>query len=197
MGDKIRLNLTGLDKIGPRTRDEVIVGIRKGLGPIVSAAGKTLVITVGGSSGDLNLEFDSHTKTTGSDVCAISFLGEDSGESVFVKAHKELRVCGPVDSKGKRDTRRVLTASWLLGPALANTAMHELGHFIAGLDHVGDSSNFMSTMGPPKEKRTLESQRAFWAGKQKFTEEQKAKLIERLEKGVFVGDEGFTVQGHF
>src|SRR5262249_55052821 len=148
MGDSIRLNLSGLENLGPKTRSEVIVEMRRVMGPLVKEAGKTLIIMTGSRRGDLNLDFDSETDTTGSSgVCGLSILGEDAGETVYVKAHKELRVCNAPDPvTHKQDTRRVLTASWLLGPALANTGIHELGHFIANLDHVSDSMNFMSTL---------------------------------------------------
>jgi hypothetical protein len=133
------------------------------------------------------------TNTKGSDVCALSFLGEDAGETVFVKAHQDLRVCGPIDQKTrKQDHRKVLTTFWLLGPALANTAIHELGHFIADLEHVSDSTNFMSTMGPPKEKRTLKIQREFWAGNQMFTAEQKKQLVKQIREENWLGDMTIT-----
>jgi len=191
MGDSIRLNMTGLDKVGPKTSAEVIVEMRQVIGPLVTEAGKTLVITTGSHRGDLNLDFDSETDTTGSGgVCGgISILGEDAGETVFVKAHRELRVCNAPDPKtGKQDTRKVLGPFWLLGPALANTGIHELGHFIAKLDHVNDSLNFMSTMGPPKETRTLAVQREFWAGKKMFTDEQKKKLVKQIREEKWLGD---------
>jgi hypothetical protein len=124
MGDSIRLNLTGLNRLGPKTRSEIIVSIRQAIGPLVKDAGKTLIIATGPNRGDLNLDFDSDTDTTGTGICSGggSILGEDAGETVFVKAHKDLKVCGaPLPSTGKPDTRRVLTASWLLGPAMANT----------------------------------------------------------------------------
>jgi hypothetical protein len=196
MGDSIRLNLTGLDRLGPKTRSEIIVEMRQVIGPLVTEAGKTLVITTGSHRGDLNLDFDSDidtTSTTG-DVCGMSILGEDAGETVFVKAHKELRVCNAKDPvTGKQDTRRVLRTSWQLGPALANTGIHELGHFIANLDHVNDSLNFMSTIGPPKEKRTLAVQREFWAGKKIFTDDQKKKLVKQIKEEKWLGDMDITV----
>jgi hypothetical protein len=191
MGTTIKLNLAGLDTIGPKTRAEVIVEIRRVMGPLVEAAGKRLIITTGPHRGDLNIEFDSETDTTSGGICngKSSILGEDAGEAVFVRAHKALRVCGPIKGNAKRlDTRRVLTASWLLGPALASTAIHELGHFIASLDHVNDAANFMSTMGPPKDQRTMASQREFWAGRKTFLESQRKKLVEQLRKEEWLGD---------
>jgi hypothetical protein len=87
-----------------------------------------------------------------------------------------------------RDERRILTASWLLGPALANTAIHELAHFIANLEHVNDATNFMSIFGPPVEDRTLSVQRDFWAGKKMFLPKQRERLIEQLKQEKWLGD---------
>lgn len=204
MSDPVWLNLTGLDKVSPKTRSEVIVAIRQALGPLVEAAGRSLTITTGPHRGDLSIDFDSTTpphpnegKLPNSEgVCGVSLMGEDAGETVFVRAHRDLRVCGPVNpATGKRDTRRVLTTSWLLGPALANTAMHELGHFIANLDHVNGSGNFMTISGPPKDKRTMATQREFWAGKMVFSQEQKQRLIEQLKKKEWLGD--LQIKGTF
>ncbi len=98
MGDSIRLNLSGLDSLGPKTRSEIIVEMRWVMEPLVKEAGKTLIITTGSHRGDLNLDFDSDTSTTSSSgVCGLSILGDDAGETVFVKAHKELRVCNAPD----------------------------------------------------------------------------------------------------
>lgn len=190
MSDSLRLNLTGLDRIDPKTRAEILVEMRQVLDPIFKAAGKRLIITTGTHPGDLHLEFDSGSNMKlGKNICSHYFLGEDGGQAIYVRAHRDMRVCGPTDpATGKRDTRKVLTTSWLLGPALANTAIHELGHFIADLDHVNDSTNFMSTLGPPTEARTLKSLRAFFAGKQDFTSEQTRRLVEQIKAESWLGD---------
>ncbi|MBV9783208.1 MAG: hypothetical protein JO264_05255 [Acidisphaera sp.] len=192
MGNRIRLNLQGLDRVGPKTASEVVVMMREVMGPLVTQAGKTLVITLGSHRGDLNLDFDSTTDTRAAGVCTghgVSILGEDAGESVFVRAHRDLRVCGPVDPKTRRkDTRKILTAFWLLGPALGNTGIHELGHFIADLQHVNDPGNFMSTMGPALDQRTMATQREFWAGKKTFNDEQKKKLVKQIGEGKWLLD---------
>jgi hypothetical protein len=204
MSDAVWLNLTGLDKVSPKTRSEVIVGIRQALGPLVQAAGRTLTITTGPHRGDLNINFDSTTPphpnedklSNSKGVCGFSLLGEDAGEDVFVRAHKDLRVCGPENPvTRKQDTRRVLTTSWLLGPALANTAMHELGHFIADLEHVNGSGNFMTIIGPPVDTRTMAVQREFWAGKMVFSPDQQKKLIEQLKTKQWLGD--LQIKGTF
>jgi hypothetical protein len=75
---------------------------------------------------------------------------------------------------------------------MANTSIHELGHFIANLEHVNDSTNFMNTGGPPKQERTMASQREFWAGKKMFTANQKKRLIKQLKEEKWLGDLDIT-----
>jgi hypothetical protein len=108
---------------------------------------------------------------------------------VYVEAHRNLRVCGVANQEtGKRDLRRFLTTDWLLGRALANTAMHELGHFIADLDHTSDLGNYMFTWGIPKAQRNLQTQRQAWAGVKTFTGDQRAKIIQQLKAKQWLGD---------
>jgi hypothetical protein len=193
MGSAIWLNLTGLDELDSKTHSEVVVRLRHILEPLCKDASKTLTITKGNFRGDLNLDFDSETDTIAKDGCDSklgNILGEEGGESVFVRAHQDLRVCGPIDSStGSRDTRRILTASWLLGPALATTGLHELGHFIAQLEHFEDPMNIMNTgkSQPKLADRTLKTQREFWAANSTFNDNQKQKLIAQLKTGVFLG----------
>jgi hypothetical protein len=194
MSIHLRLNLQGLDRVGPKTASEVVVLMRHVMGPLVGEAGKVLVITLGPHQGDLNLDFDSDSNTSSSGICAggISILGEDGGQEVFVRAHRDLRICGPIDPRTKRkDTRKFLTASWLLGPALANTGIHELGHFIADLPHVDDAANFMNFFGPPVKERTLATQREFWAGKKIFTTDQRQRLVKQIRDGKWLLDMTF------
>ena len=81
----------------------------------------------------------------------------------------------------------------LHGIEALNTAIHELGHFIANLDHVHDRLNFMATGSIPKAQRTIKSQREDYAGKKLFTNDQRQLLIEQLKEGKWLGD--FTVKG--
>jgi hypothetical protein len=198
MGSAVWLNCTGLDDLDAKTHSEVVVRLRQVLEPLCKDAGKTLTITKGDHRGDLNLEFDSDTDTRARDLCPSSglgnILGEDAGEAVFVRAHQDMRVCGPVDPKtNTRDTRRFLNASWLLGPALANTGLHELGHFIANLEHTTDPTNIMSDgfSKPKLAERNIKTQREFWATPQTFNGDQKKRLVTQLKTGVWLG--GMTV----
>jgi hypothetical protein len=198
MSSAIWLTCTGLDDLEAKTHSEVVVRLRQVLEPLCREAGKTLGIAKGGIRGDLNLEFDSETDTRARDLCSSSglgsILGEDAGEAVFVRAHQDMRVCGPVNPKtGTRDMRRFLNASWLLGPALANTGLHELGHFIANLEHTTDPGNIMSDgfSKPKLAERTIKTQREFWAAPQTFNEDQRRRLVAQLKSGAWLG--GMTV----
>ena len=198
MGSAVWLNCTGLDDLDAKTHSEVVVRLRQVLEPLCQRAGKTLTITKGDHRGDLNLDFDPETDTRARELCPRSgmgsLLGEDAGESVFVLAHRDLRVCGPVDPKTKtRDTRRFLNTSWLLGAALANTGLHELGHFIANLDHTRDPMNVMFDGSPPfpLAERNISTQRKFWGTPWTFNDEQKQRLVAQLKTGVWQG--GMTV----
>jgi hypothetical protein len=189
----INLALHGLDGVSVRLRSEVVVIMRHEFEPLVKQAGMTLVLTTHRGTGDLNMDFD--TTSPPGQVCHLTFLGEDAGHEVWVKAHQNLRVCGVTNPKtGQRDTRRFLTTDWLLGRALANTALHELGHFIADLDHASDIHNYMFTIGIPKEQRNLRTQREAWAGVKIFTSEQRAKIIQQLKLEQWLGD--MTIETH-
>lgn len=102
---------------------------------------------------------------------------------------QNLRVCGLADPKtGQRDLCRFLNKDWLLGRALANTALHELGHFIADLDHTTTANNYMFTGGIPKDQGNIRSQRETWAGAKTFTLDQRAKIVQQLKQQQWLGD---------
>jgi hypothetical protein len=185
----VKLALHGLEGLNDKTRSEVIVDVRHAFEPLVRAAGKTLILTTGIHRGDLNLDFD--TVSPGPKNCSRFELMGEGGTYIPVKAHSEMRVCGPILASGKQDARKFITTDWLLGRSLSNTVIHELGHFIADLSDVSDMSNYMGTFGPPKAKRTMATQREAWAGKKMFTDDQKQKLVKQLKEGIWLGDIGF------
>jgi hypothetical protein len=189
--DEIRLALHGLGPLSERLQKEIIWIIRVELGPIVRDAGlKLRIIPAIHTRGDLNIDFDSESPPPVK-VCRGAVLGEDGGGVIWVRAHQELRVCGKANpATGKRDTRRFLTDNVLLGRALSNTVMHELGHFIADLhDMSSDTQNYMmTTPAIPKDKRTLGTLRQIWARKQSFNAEQRQKLVTQLKKREWLGD---------
>jgi hypothetical protein len=191
MSDPLRLALHGLERVEESARDEIVVVVRREVEPLVREAGKTLMLTLGSSPGNLNIDFTSSKATARR--CGPTVLGEDAAGVIYVNAHRELRVCSAVNPKaGNRDARRFLGTGYLLGRALANTAIHELGHFIANLDHVGDSSNYMITGDPPPQERTVRGKQKFFAGRQSFTSDQRQKLVKQIRAGEWLGD--FVVQ---
>ncbi|MBZ5625242.1 MAG: hypothetical protein LAQ69_42055 [Acidobacteriia bacterium] len=185
--NEIRLALHELGSLSERLRDEIIWIMRVEFEPIVRDAGMVLrIIPAIHSRGDLNIDFDS--KSPPGKVCR-TVLGEDGTGEVWVRAHREMRVCGNANPlTGKRDRRRLLTYTALLGRALANCAIHELGHFIADLYHTSQTQNYMQTWGPPVNKRTLRTQREFWGGHQSFNAEQRQRLVTQLKKREWSGD---------
>lgn len=191
MSEPLHLALHNLDGVSSRLRQEIVYIIRQEVEPLVNEAGRTLRLTVGSARGDLNIDFD--TESPPGRICQNTVLGEDGTGSVFVQAHRELRVCGVRDrATGQWDTSRFLTNDWLLGRALANTAIHELGHFIANEDHSADSRNYMMTGSPPVAQRSVQSQREHWAGQKSFTSTQRTRLIAQIRAGEWLGD--FTVE---
>ncbi len=191
MSESLHLALHGLDRLSDRLRREIVYIIRQEFEPLVREAGRTLRLTTGATRGDLNLDFDSESPP--GRVCRNTVLGEDASGLIFVRGHANLRICGERDpGTGRRDTRRFLTTSWLLGRALANTALHELGHFIANLDHVADSNNYMMTGGLPVSERNIRSQREFWAERKSFDSNQRQRLINQIRTGEWLGD--FTIE---
>lgn len=183
----LRLTLHGLGTFNESVKEEIIWKVKREFDPLVNAAGKHLRIMTGPSLGDLNIRFDSDAPA--GKPCGFVMYGEDGGERVYVRAHQEQRVCSAPNPKtGRRDLRRVLTSDCYLARALANTAIHELGHLIAMLDHVDDPENYMVTGSLPLSERTIVTQRTFLAGQQHFTAEQKAQLIQQLKEGDYLGD---------
>jgi hypothetical protein len=191
MSEPLRLILHGLDGVSSRLREEIVYIIRQEFEPLVNEADRTLRLIVGSVHGDLNVHFD--TESPAGRVCQNTILGECGTGSVYVEAHRNLRVCDARNPRtGQRDTRRFLTRDWLLGRALANTALHELGHFIGNLDHSADRSNYMVTGSMPTEQRTIGSQRDDWAGQKSFTPVERVRLVAQIRAGVWLGD--FTVE---
>jgi hypothetical protein len=191
----ITLSLHGLDNLDDKTKAGVVWLFRKEFEPIVNEAGKTLRITTGQHRGDLNLSFNADPAQETKKACVNVFLGEDGTGSVSIGGHKNLRVCSPPDPKtGKRDIRRILTNHWLLAHALANTGMHELGHFIADLDHSTDGTNYMVDGSAPLAERNIRNRREWFAGQQNFTAEQRQNLVAQLKTEEWLGDFTFETK---
>ena len=188
MATTVHLSMHGMEALNETTRSELLVLIRRELDPLAAKAGVRLIVSITGRHrGDLNLDFDSESPP--GRICGNTVVGEDGTGSIWVKAHAGLRVCGvPIPKTGKRDTRRFLTNDRLMGRALANTALHELGHFIGDFDHSSDPSNYMITGQPPVAQRTVSTQRVWWAGPQHFSPEQQEKIVQQLKLKEWLGD---------
>lgn len=186
----ITLSLHGLEQLDPRIKAGVVWLMRKGFEPIVNEAGKRLRITTGRLQGDLNITFMEDAWARQRTPCASTvWLGDDGLRTVSVGGHRSLRVCSVADPvTHQRDIRRVLTNHWLMAHAMANTAMHELGHFIADLEHSIDSKNYMIDGALPPEQKNIRSQREFYAGQQSFTPEQRQRLVAQLQSEKWLGD---------
>jgi hypothetical protein len=185
----IRLSLRGVDKLDGRLKDELVWQMRRQFGPLVEAAGKRLVLIVGAAHhADLSLDFNSDLPRTSK--CGWHLMGDDGTGDVDIGQHQDWRVCGPTDPRtGHRDRRIVLGTARLLARALANTAMHELGHFVADLPDLGGGpenlTNYMTTVEPPTREKTMASMRRWLAGPQHFSAEQQQRVIEHLRSGNF------------
>jgi hypothetical protein len=183
------LVLHGLIWLNTTQRNYVITYIKRDLKPIVDKAGRILQIKWGKNSpdGELNIYFEKGEKPK--QACGFEILGDDNSGYVSIAGHLHLRVCGPSNPvTGKRDTRKVLTTDQLFSQALANTALHELGHFIADLEDNLIPGNFMSTGGPKGGQRTLQTMRKYFGARLQWSQKQKEKLISCLRSGVYLGD---------
>lgn len=183
----LKLALHGTSQLNQKTRDEIIWIVKHEFGALVSEAGKHLRVMLGPSLGDLNMTFD--TKSPAPPPCSGGVLGFDSEQMVEVKATRDLRVCTKNAKTGARDMRRFLAADRVLARALANTVLHELGHCVANLeDEPHNTGNYMLTLGPPANERSMQKKRNYYAGHQSFREDQKKKIIQQLRAGVWLGD---------
>jgi hypothetical protein len=183
--DEVRLALHGLGKLNTGVADDIIWIVKRAFEPLALEAGQTLHMTRGPSLGDLNITLDS--KEPPKKPCQYNWLGEDGSQIVYALVHKDWRVCGP-EHHGHRDMRRFMSNDRRLGRALANAAIHELGHYIADLQDVFDASNYMITGDLPKDARTRSSQREFFAGHKSFTVNQRNQIVSQLRKREWLGD---------
>jgi len=94
--NEIRLALHGLGSLSERLRKEIIWIMRVEFEPLVREAGMVLrIIPAIHSRGELNIDFDSDSPP--GKVCSGTILGEDGTGNVWVRAHREMRVCGKAD----------------------------------------------------------------------------------------------------
>jgi hypothetical protein len=161
-------------------REEFRAEVLRQLETLVRQAGRTLRVVMRPGNRSMRSELNLTLSDGGRPLhkCGPRILGEDGMGDVDIAAHYYGRVCGPT-----KDERRVLITDQLLAKALANTALHELGHFIAGLEHSEDLNNYMTTVGPVGGARTFKSVQGWYAGPKTWTQDQRDKLIEALRTG--------------
>jgi hypothetical protein len=186
--------------------------VERTLAPLVSRAGKTLILSRPdtASAAELQIHFVSRADSPvrmgeqfiGQGPVRLIF-GDEGGGNVFVGAMEELRVggvaqapqTGPLASRGlARDYAATVQSVFRNGePAFAqfaaNVAIHEMGHIIAALPHSSAFSNYMATgqSVPAGDARTLAGMRSFWAGAKSFDAAQVARLVPRIASGNFAG----------
>lgn len=192
---ELTLVLHGLSWLTAGQRFHFINFIRRDLEPLVKKAGRDLRLAWNSrpKRGELNIYLEKGEQPER--TCGFAILGDCNSGYVSIADHVNLRVCGPSDPlTGERDTTLVLTTDQLLAQALANTALHELGHFISDLKDNTLPGNFMSTMGPRRSERTLQTMINYFGGRQQWTVDQKKQLIKSLRSGKYKGD-GLKVNG--
>jgi hypothetical protein len=172
--------------------------IQDALGSLARRAGRELEIarSLGMTVGDLTLTFDRSVRETR--PCGLLILGNEGGGDVFVGAMEDLRVCGgpqgdPGDPDYASQIERVFDPDEPeFARAVGNTAVHELGHMIAKLEHTEDPNNFMYSVGSlganlPRERRTRAAMRRHWARRLSFTDDQAKRLVCAMQTGYFAG----------
>ena len=182
MGE-IRLAFHNIGKFHVAVADDIIWITKRVFEPLAIEAGQTLRIIRGPHLGDLNITFDFKTPYK---MCQFNSLG-DGGDRVFALVHQDWRVCGPERADGTRDLRTFMSGDRRLGRALANTAIHELGHFIAFFDESHDQTNYMTSGGIPKNERTRSNQRELFAGHKSFNPDQKRQIVAQFRTKTWLG----------
>ena len=186
LSPRLGLALHGLDALHPRISDEIVCLFRHEFEPIVQAAGRSLTISLRRTTnGDLDIQFDARSDFRQAPKCGFVMLGESSG-AVMIEAHRSLASCTTDPRTARLLRRRVLTYDVLLGRALFNTAMHELGHIVAALEHVREPGNYMVTGNPPVWLRTRSGRREFFGGHKRFTVEQQERMVAQIRLGTWL-----------
>jgi hypothetical protein len=205
------LTLVLVDAHRARPTWALVEHIREAIAPLANRAGRELRIVqqrILERSGELSLTFEPGGR--GNKPCGgLSILGDEAGESVYVGAHEELRVCGesqgdprdPMNWEDPHGPRHLEHVSQLehvfengepeFARFVANTAVHELGHIMAKLEHTEDRTNFMFDQGGsanlPRELRTRESMRRYWSSRLTFNSDQERRLVCAIQTGNFSG----------
>jgi hypothetical protein len=171
--------------------------IREALAPLVQQAGRELKIVqqrILPQQGELTITF--FPGGGGPRLCGVRILGQDAGGAVWVGAHEAMRACG--DIHGDPQDPQDLDHSSQIDPLfdngepefarfVANTAVHELGHIMANLEHSLDRYNFMSNEDLPFELRNRDNLRQFYSSRLHFDAAQVHRLVCAIQTGDFPG----------
>lgn len=165
---------------------------------IVRRAGRQLrtVRTTANDAGDLTLDFlrSGHERVP----CAVLFLGVEGGGMVWVGAHEDIRVCGSPTRGDDGEMDYTPTIQRVFDPseapfarAVANTALHEIGHLLAELEHTPDPANYLFSTDRgavlPKAQRSRESLEELYAGPKTFNETQQRAMVCAVRSGYYAG----------
>ncbi len=193
----VTIVLNGAWRLNVLQRKSLIRWIKDGIEEIVTKAGKSLIVElpINPKKGKqqqkpqfrIDLDFTDASKPKRR--CGL-FLGECGTGTIYIGNHKYMGVCG---DDPKTRNKRFLVTDELLGHALANTTLHEVGHVIGNFPDNLQAGNFMSTQGAPKAQRTVETQRAYFAGKMSWTNTQAETLVANIKINKKAFEDEFTV----
>lgn len=200
MAAEFTLVLLGTYHLKDSARLALLKWVKEGLSEVARAGGRALVVhspkevdTPAARPGSLTIRVTLIKDRNPKNPCGM-ILGECGTGEVSIARHRVLAICGPDPQTARRP---IITSSELLGHALANTVVHEVGHMIGGTSgHFADNSlntNFMNSGGVPKDQRTAATQLGFFAGRLSWTREQADILAANIRQGHLAFEEEFTV----
>ena len=163
MARQVYLLLNGALALNQPQRDSLVKWIRFGLEPLVKKARKILhiklvdhpkqLVAPPDTASTFHLQLNFQTEEIPEKKCGLVLAECNTGEISITKI-RYMGVCG-LDPNTRN--RPFLTTDELLGHALANTALHELGHLIGNFDDNRENGNYMSTLGPRRSARRKSS----------------------------------------
>jgi hypothetical protein len=201
MAGELTLVLIGTHHLDAQARLALQKWVQDGMSEVAAEGGRELVVhtpkgvrTPAAPAGSLTISVTLKDDEEPKNPCG-KILGECGTAEISIARHRALAICGP-DPKTRK--RRIISSNELLGHALANTVVHEIGHMIGGTTGAfadnGSSANFMNSGGVPKDKRTADTQLAFFAGRLSWTADQKFILARNIKARRLAFEDEFTVK---